>query len=149
MYGEHKELVEFIVQLSGNIQNLAEAAPKAVDKNALHDVDVKGGNLVTELEKWTTTFQKKIDVLGKKQKKTALDQQMFDDVTKIDKQVKIVIKEWKAIPKPIVKDDSEYFGQVLGTFLNELNPVYRRLENEKDAFNVEKTVKDKLKGNLK
>ena len=148
MYGEHKELVEFVVKLSGNIQSLAQTASKAADKNALHDVEVKSSDLVTKLESWSTVFDKKLDILGKKQKKTALDQQMFDDVTKINKQVKIVIKEWKAIPKPLVKDDSEDFAQTLGAFLTKLDPVYRRLENEKDAFSVEKTVKDKLKPKL-
>jgi hypothetical protein len=148
MYGEHKELVEFVVKHSGDIQLLAQAASKAIDKNALQGVAVKSSDLVTKLENWSTVFDKKLDVLGKKQKKTALDQQMFDDVTKINKQMNIVIKEWKAITKPLVKDDSEDFAQTLGIFLTELDPVYRRLENEKDAFSVEKTVKDKLKPKL-
>jgi hypothetical protein len=151
MYGEHKELVEFVVELSGDIQSLqslARAAAKTADKNALHAVEVKSSNLVTKLQRWSTVFDKKLDVLGKKQQKTALDQQMFNDVTNINKQVKMVITEWKAIRKPLVKDDSEDFAQTLEDFLTELEPVYRRLENEKDAFSVEETVKNKLKPKL-
>jgi hypothetical protein len=148
MYGEHKELVEFVVKLSGDMQSLAQAAANAADTNALHDVEVKSSDLVTKLENWSTVFEKKLDVLGKKQKKTALDQQMFDDVTNINKHVKMVIKEWNAIRKPLVEDDSKDFAQTLEAFLTKLYPVYRRLENEKDAFRVEKTVTDKLKPKL-
>jgi len=144
MYGEHKELLAFIIDLSDTLQTVKNEA-LAVDAKSLSSVVTKSGSLVKKLEAWSTsTLKKKLENLGKKKNKSALDQQMFDDLTKIDKQLQIVIPAWKKLSKPTVAD-IQGFGKQLDGLFTVVFEAYKKLESEADAFRVEDMVKGEFK----
>ncbi len=143
MYGQHKELLEFLMknsQLVGGMQKLA----KASDADGLK----KAAPHVEKLTKWKkNVLEPKVKKLEAGKKAGPVETQLKQDLGALNLVTADLLADFATAVKMKnpTKAGLEDLRDRTDEWLEKLNAAYRNLEGEKDAFAIEEQVKQAFK----
>jgi uncharacterized protein DUF4157 len=143
MYGEHKELLAFLMkntQVIGGIQALATASDAGALKSAAPHVQ--------ELAEWKkNVLEPKVKKLEAEKKGGRLEAQLKRDLGALNRVTARLLAAFAAAVKIKNPTDAGLKGlqQRTDEWLTKLDAAYKNLEGEKDAFAIEESVKKAFK----
>jgi hypothetical protein len=137
MYGEHNQLLTFLVNHSPAVAGIEALAKSGSSLPA-------AGPHVKVFADWhTKVLVPKIATLGSKKKRTAVEDGILTDLRKIDVAANEFFTEWNvtSVAKAPLPDDVEFLREKAAALESSVGTAYHNLESEKDAFTVEAPVK--------
>lgn len=137
MYGEHKELLTFLMK-----ESRAVAGIEALGKPG-SNLAAAGAHVKVFADWQAKVLAPKLTKLGSKPNRSAVEANLMRDLQGIDAAATAFLKEWRVTsvatsPDP---DDIVLVRELAAALETSVSTAYRNLETEKDAFRVEAAVK--------